>query len=72
MEFCIGDGKHTQYCRHFLLRFLLGVLQLVQQGNWIPDAMSQAVGTEIQKLSFMGPFLELSVFAEDDVSISHT
>ena len=36
--------------------------------NFIPDALSDASGKEIQKLSFLGPFLQLSVFATDDVS----
>ncbi|RUS76022.1 hypothetical protein EGW08_016227, partial [Elysia chlorotica] len=39
---------------------------MVQQSNWLPDPITQAEGTEIEKLSLLGPFLALSVFAEDD------
>lgn len=39
---------------------------MVQQSNWLPDSMSQADGMEVEKLSLLGPFLGLSVFAEDD------
>lgn len=40
---------------------------MVQQKNWIPEAMSNASGMEMEKLSLLGPFLGLSVFAEDNV-----
>ncbi|GFR79782.1 ubiquitin conjugation factor E4 B [Elysia marginata] len=39
---------------------------MVQQSNWLPDPMSEADGMEVEKLSLLGPFLGLSVFAEDD------
>ena len=41
---------------------------MVQLRNWLPDAYTQASGMEVAKLSFLGPFLDLSVFAEDNVS----
>lgn len=37
--------------------------------NWIPDPLTLMVGREFARISFMGPFLRLSVFAEDDVSL---
>jgi hypothetical protein len=43
-------------------------VQMTQQDNWLPEAMSQATGMELEKLSLLGPFLSLSVFAEDNVS----
>ncbi|PVD36627.1 hypothetical protein C0Q70_03613 [Pomacea canaliculata] len=42
---------------------------MVQQKNWIPEAMSNASGMEMEKLSLLGPFLGLSVFAEDNVKV---
>ncbi|GFO26247.1 ubiquitin conjugation factor e4 b [Plakobranchus ocellatus] len=42
---------------------------MVQQSNWLPDSISQADGMEIHKLCLLGPFLGLSVFAEDDVKV---
>ena len=41
---------------------------LTQQSNWLPHAVTSAVGMEIQKMSLLGPFLAPSVFAEDTVS----
>ena len=45
------------------------VLQIVQQMNWIPESLTQASGIELEKLSVLGPFLGLSLFAEDNVSL---
>lgn len=45
--------------------------QLVQLPNWLPDVFSQASGMEVARLSYLGPFFALSVFAEDNVS-NHT
>ena len=42
--------------------------QIVSQSNWLPDSVTPAAGKEVEKLSFLGPFLALSVFAEDNVS----
>lgn len=42
---------------------------IAQQTNWIPDTLSQAAGMEMEKLSFLGPFLGLSVFAEDNTKV---
>lgn len=33
---------------------------------WLPPSMTSANGREMQKLTFLGPFFQLSVFAEDD------
>lgn len=44
--------------------------QTVEQLNWIPVSLTQATGMELEKLSWLGPFLGLSVFAEDNVSTS--
>ena len=41
---------------------------MTQQSNWLPETKSQAAGMEMEKLSLLGPFLGLSVFAEDNVS----
>ena len=41
---------------------------MTQQSNWLPEGESQAAGMEMEKLSLLGPFLGLSVFAEDNVS----
>ncbi|XP_062871127.1 ubiquitin conjugation factor E4 B isoform X2 [Trichomycterus rosablanca] len=37
---------------------------------WCPDALSPAAGREIQRLSFLGTFFSLSVFAEDDAKVA--
>lgn len=36
---------------------------------WVPEQLTDSSGREISKISFMAPFLRLSLFAEDDVSI---
>ena len=41
---------------------------MVQQPNWLPDVLTHAEGTEVEKLTILGPFFALSVFAEDNVS----
>ena len=48
---------------HF--RFLF---QIVKQENWLPDSLTTARGTELERLSLLGPFIGLSIFAEDNVS----
>lgn len=42
---------------------------LIQDNLWLPESISRAVGREITKLSFLGPFVSLSVFAEDNPKI---
>ncbi|XP_064642091.1 ubiquitin conjugation factor E4 B-like [Lineus longissimus] len=42
---------------------------IIQQPNWLPKPMTKDSGMEIQKLSFLGPFLALSVFAEDTTKV---
>ena len=44
------------------------IFQVVSQSNWLPESVTPAAGKELEKLSFLGPFLALSVFAEDNVS----
>ena len=41
---------------------------MVELSNWLPNVFSQASGMEVARLSFLGPFFALSVFAEDNVS----
>ncbi|XP_076874583.1 ubiquitin conjugation factor E4 B isoform X2 [Brachyhypopomus gauderio] len=36
---------------------------------WCPDSLSPGAGREIQRLSFLGVFFSLSVFAEDDTKV---
>uniref|UniRef100_A0AAY5EBP7 Ubiquitin conjugation factor E4 B n=1 Tax=Electrophorus electricus TaxID=8005 RepID=A0AAY5EBP7_ELEEL len=36
---------------------------------WCPDSLSPGAGREIQRLSFLGAFFSLSVFAEDDTKV---
>uniref|UniRef100_T1ISF9 Ubiquitin conjugation factor E4 B n=1 Tax=Strigamia maritima TaxID=126957 RepID=T1ISF9_STRMM len=42
---------------------------MVGQSQWLPEPISQAVGREVMKLSFLGPFFSLSAFAEDDTRV---
>lgn len=35
---------------------------------WLPKSLSPGAGRELQRLSYLGAFFSLSVFAEDDVS----
>ncbi|KAL3862635.1 hypothetical protein ACJMK2_008589, partial [Sinanodonta woodiana] len=42
---------------------------IVQQPNWLSEPITQAVGMEMEKLSFLGPFLGLSIFAEDNTKV---
>ena len=42
---------------------------MVSQPNWLPKDVSNTTGLEIEKLTLLGPFLTLSVFAGDNVSI---
>lgn len=42
---------------------------IVEQSNWLPKAVTPAGGMEIERLSYLGPFFSLSVFAEDSVKV---
>uniref|UniRef100_A0A8C9VGD6 Ubiquitin conjugation factor E4 B n=1 Tax=Scleropages formosus TaxID=113540 RepID=A0A8C9VGD6_SCLFO len=42
------------------------LLQITSMPLWCPDALSPAVGREVQSLSYLGAFFSLSVFSEDD------
>ncbi|XP_038076555.1 ubiquitin conjugation factor E4 B-like [Patiria miniata] len=37
--------------------------------QWLPDSITGAVGREVEKLSLLGAFLSLSVFAEDNTKV---
>lgn len=39
---------------------------IAKRDSWIPQILSDAKGAEMQLLSFLGPFLSVSSFAEDD------
>lgn len=43
---------------------------LTKLNNWLPEPVSKAGGREIQRLSFLGPFLQLSVFADEDPRVA--
>lgn len=42
---------------------------VVQLSNWLPDSVSAGAGMEMANLSFLGPFLSLSPFAEDSTKV---
>ncbi|KAM9445877.1 ubiquitin conjugation factor E4 B isoform 2-T2 [Clarias gariepinus] len=42
---------------------------ITSQPMWCPDPLSPGAGREIQRLSFLGAFFSLSVFAEDDTKV---
>ncbi|XP_052821362.1 ubiquitin conjugation factor E4 B-like [Mya arenaria] len=42
---------------------------MVELSNWLPDVFSQAGGMEVARLSFLGPFFALGVFAEDNTKV---
>ena len=48
--------------------FTNSLFQVVSQSIWLPESVTPAAGKELEKFSFLGPFLALSVFAEDNVS----
>ncbi|KAJ8320744.1 hypothetical protein KUTeg_002331 [Tegillarca granosa] len=51
------------------LSVLAELCEIKKQSNWLPKSLSQASGMELEKLSFLGPFLGLSVFAEDNTKV---
>lgn len=42
---------------------------IIEQKNWVVEPLTEAVGREFAKLTFLGPFLCTSLFAEDDPSV---
>lgn len=42
---------------------------MVSQLNWLPKDVSNTTGLEMEKLTLLGPFLTLSVFAGDNVKV---
>ncbi|CAG2164009.1 unnamed protein product [Oppiella nova] len=46
------------------------VCQLMTElNNWSPEPLSDAIGKEFSRFSYLAPFLRLSVFAEDDIRV---
>lgn len=43
-------------------------VQVTSLPLWCPKPLSPGCGREVQRLSYLGAFFSLSVFAEDDVS----
>ncbi|XP_018324068.1 ubiquitin conjugation factor E4 B isoform X2 [Agrilus planipennis] len=43
---------------------------LTQQAQFLPETISQSAGREITRTSFFGPFLSISVFAEDEPKVA--
>lgn len=43
---------------------------LTHQIQFLPDVVTQAVGRELARTSFLGPFLSVSVFAEDEPKVA--
>ena len=76
MRCTLHETKYSQLNQCEIYNWMLSViqvpitlyLQIVHQSNWLPDPVSPAHGMELEKLSFLGPFFSLSVFAEDNVS----
>lgn len=46
------------------------IANILLQSNFLPDVVTQAVGRELAKTSFLGPFLSVSVFAEDEAKVA--
>jgi len=42
---------------------------ITQLVNWLPPAITPSPAAELQKITFIGPFLSLSAFADDDPKI---
>ncbi|XP_026280818.1 ubiquitin conjugation factor E4 B isoform X1 [Frankliniella occidentalis] len=43
---------------------------LTQQVNFLPEPVTQALGRELARTSFLGAFMQVSVFAEDDPKVA--
>lgn len=43
---------------------------ITQQKQFLPEPCTQATGREVTRTSFMGPFLSISVFAEDEPKVA--
>ena len=48
-------------CINFYFLKYSPIFQVVSQSNWLPESLTPAAGKELEKLSFLGPFLALSV-----------
>jgi len=47
---------------------VIGVL-ITHLPNWLPPAITPSPALELQKLTFLGPFFALSIFAEDTIAV---
>jgi len=56
-------SKLSSTCILYAVRKLKSHVLL--QSNFQPDVVTQAVGRELARTSFLGPFLSVSVFAEE-------
>lgn len=43
---------------------------ITHQIQFLPDVCTQAVGRELARTSYLGPFLSVSVFAEDEPKVA--
>ncbi|CAB4010169.1 ubiquitin conjugation factor E4 B-like [Paramuricea clavata] len=43
---------------------------MVKLPSWLPKPLSEACGNELERLSLLGPFFSLSVFAEDSEAVA--
>lgn len=43
---------------------------MIKLGNWLVDPLTEAIGREFAKFTYLGPFLCTSLFAEDDASMA--
>ena len=66
---CAEPGlEFVNSCFFIYDMFNVFLLQLVKQPNFLPDSATTGPGFELERLSILGPFFALSVFAEDNVS----
>lgn len=56
---CGPSGKIRPICR-----------LIIHQAQFLPDIMTSAPGRELMRTSFLGPFLSISVFAEDQPKVA--
>jgi len=68
------DYRHPLMALAELVEFKLGqarpICNLIPDlANFLPDSITPACGMELAKLSFLGPFFSLSVFAEDSPKV---
>lgn len=64
------EGSCSVWC--LLCVACVFAIQVTSLPLWCPKPLSPGCGREIQRLSYLGAFFNLSVFAEDDVSVPVT